>query len=164
MDTPSEPRLLLPRRAFLQGLISACAAPAIITSSGFRAGLFLPRCHERWLVYYNICDDTFHCRADFAKHELVRPPHVQVVPPHLVARIKEAARHVIDGCIDRALRPGLQQHCFDWKMTAMRCGPMHESNVELSIEKALRPLLEVSPGTGTGTGGGGGGGVAPRRS
>lgn len=30
------------RRSFLAGLVSACAAPAIVTPAGFRSGLWLP--------------------------------------------------------------------------------------------------------------------------
>lgn len=55
------------RRSFLAGLVSACAAPAIVTSSGFRSGLWLPEVTERWLAFYDMGLDAWTVRADFAK-------------------------------------------------------------------------------------------------
>jgi len=138
MDTTSEPRLLLPRRAFLQGLISACAAPAIVTGAGFRSGLWVRRCQERWIAAYDMCNDSFIVRADFAKHQLPAAKGVQLVPPHLVSRIKQIWRHQVEHCTEHALRPGFQQHSFDWTLTAMRAGEMHETSLTASIETAIR--------------------------
>lgn len=148
------------RRSFIAGLVSACAAPAIITPAGFRAGIYLPRCHERWLAMYDTTFDSFIVRADFAKHELAMPHGVHAIAPHLVARIKEATRNTVEHCLDRALRPGFQQHSFDWTITAMRAGDMHETSLEASIDRGLgifvaapglgvvrhQPLLQVAPG------------------
>ena len=126
------------RRAFLTGLVSACAAPAIVTSAGIRPGLWLPRCHERWIAAYDIRTDQFIIRADFAKHELHLQRVFRVIPPHLVARIREAWRTQVEYCTERALRPGFHQHCFDWTVAAMRAGPDFETSLDASIEKALK--------------------------
>lgn len=135
------------RRSFLLGLVSACAAPAIITSAGFCPAILLPRCHERWLACYVMEEDKFVVRADFAKHELVRPSFAQVIPPHLVARIKAALRPTVDDCLERALRPGFQQHCLDWTITAMRAGAWHETSLEASIDRGLG-IFVAAPGLG----------------
>jgi hypothetical protein len=148
------------RRSFLAGLVSACAAPAIVTSSGFRAGIFLPRCHERWIAAYDCRWDRFFVRADFAKHELARPAGVQFLPPHLVARMKAGMPHMIGQIMKRVAEPGFQQHGFDWTLTAMRAGDMHESSVEASIERGLEVfkeapglgLLQIAPGVRGGVG------------
>lgn len=135
------------RRSFLAGLVSACAAPAIITPAGFRAGLFLPRCHERWLAMYDTAFDRFVVRADFAKHELAMPIGVHAIPRHLVERIKEALPSTVDVCLEGVLRPGFQQHSFDWHIAAMRAGDMHETSIEASIERGLG-IFVAAPGLG----------------
>jgi hypothetical protein len=53
------------RRSFIAGLVSACAAPAIVTSAGFRSGLWLPPVNERWLAYYDMSLDMWTVRVDF---------------------------------------------------------------------------------------------------
>lgn len=126
------------RRSFLAGLVSACAAPAIITSAGFRPAILLPRVHERWIAGYNIESDTFVVLADFASQEIARPAYCEVIPRHLVERLKRTMRPLVDQCTERALLPGFQHHGFDWRMAAMRVGEWHETNLEASLERALK--------------------------
>lgn len=135
------------RRGFLVGLVSACAAPAIITSAGFRPAILLPRCHERWLAVYDSPFDRFFVRGDFAKHELPIPRGVEVIPRHLVERIKAGIPDTMRVIMGRVAEPGLQQHGFNWTLSAMRAGAWHETSIEKSIERGLE-IFGQAPGLG----------------
>jgi hypothetical protein len=146
------------RRSFLAGLVSACAAPAIVTSSGFRAGLFVPRAHERWIAVYDITTDTYVIRADFSSMPLALPRYVEAIPRHLVELIKAQWPFAVDRCVREVSRRGNHQHGFDWTVGAIANVGDFTATIEPSIEKGLADgagfarLLQIAPGVRGGVG------------
>jgi hypothetical protein len=78
------------RRCFVAGLVSACAAPAIVTGAGFRSGLWLPPVNERWLAYYHMGHDTWIARVEFLTKDF---PMMMPVEPGPVVSLPEQERH-----------------------------------------------------------------------
>jgi hypothetical protein len=75
------------RRSFVAGLVSACAAPAIVTGAGFRSGLWLPPVNERWLAYYDMSFDMWTVRVDFLTKDW--PMQIPVTPGSIISLPEE---------------------------------------------------------------------------
>jgi hypothetical protein len=99
--------IILPRRTFLTGLVSALAAPMIVKPENIMPVKFVDYWNTRYLVAYDIGTDRLALRIDRALHYLPMPKHGVYSIPNM-----NAIERIVPKSLIQSIRPeeGKQTH------------------------------------------------------